>query len=358
MFSAGEGERIGIVLWPPDILKQRPSDLDSNTVDLAGRTMTLDDFEDADLGDGGQYISRWGGDPIRSDPQPQKGWFMPPTAFAYLNPAEAGEPQAHDPIYVPTALMPISAAKPVGSDDGVSADSAPVTFLPVALLTFEPYFDIDAEEWFVDVAMDGARATDPFIRLGLVRYQPNAIADHLKVSTPVRVWTQLSPRRILDIQYRPVSNGDIVLQAAVCGQSSDGIKPLPDDAQFLLDDDAARAVWENLQTPKMLLHVFHETDSRFGKRRARVFQDEMMCFNKANIVNGEMVWSISRTLPAARLSDLGPGQFVAVVEEIEERLPATYPSEPIKIADLLKKEVVRQSGPRFIARVPFYEIRP
>ena len=161
MFCSGEGERIGLVLWPPNIVNQRPSDLDDNTVDFAGRTMTLDDFEDADLGDGGRYISRWGGDPIRSDPEPQKGWFMPPTAFGCLNPAEAGEPQAHDPMYVPSALMPISAAEPAGSDARTSVDSAAVTFLPIALLTFEPYFDIDTEEWFVDVAMDAARATDP-----------------------------------------------------------------------------------------------------------------------------------------------------------------------------------------------------
>jgi hypothetical protein len=52
---------------------------------------------------------------------------------------------------------------------------------------------------------------------------------------------------------------------------------------------------------------------------------------------------------------LGPGRIVAVVEEVEERLPATYPSEPVKITDLLKEEVVRKSGPRFIVMVPFYE---
>jgi hypothetical protein len=229
MFSAGEGERIGIVLWPPNILKQNPIDLEGNTIEFAGRTMTLSDFVDADLGDGGQYISRWGGDPIRSDPTPQKGWFMPPTAFACLNPAEVGEPQAHDPKYVPCVNMPIAVARPAGSADGTS-DANAVTFMQVALLTFEPYFDIDAEEWFVDVAMDAARATDPFIRLGLARYQPNAVNDQLGVSTPVRVWTQLLPRRTLCVQPRPAKNGDIELNAVVRGQASDGIKPLPDDA--------------------------------------------------------------------------------------------------------------------------------
>lgn len=366
MFSAGEGERIGIVLWPPNIVdqvNQNPNNLEDNTIEFAGRTMTLSDFVDADLGDGGQYISRWGGDPIRSDPTPQKGWFMPPTAFACLNPAEAGEPQAHDPKYVPSASMPVSVAKPAGSADGTS-DANSVTSLQVALLTFEPYFDIDAEEWFVDVAMDAARATDPFIRLGLVRFQQNAVGDELRVSTPVRVWTQLPPRRTLSIQPRPAKNGDIALHAVVRGQASDGIKPLPDDAaEFLLNDlkdqkaaAARRAVWNRLQVPKMVLKVVHETeDDNLGRRQADVFPSETTNFDTGTIEDGEMVWSISVTMPQSRLNDLGPGQFVAIVEEIEERLPATYPKEPIKLTDLLKDEVVLQSGPRFIARVPFFE---
>ena len=253
MFSSGEGERIGIVLWPPDIVNmanRSPNDFEHNTVDFAGRTMTLDDFADADLGDGGQYISRWGGDPIRSDPMPQKGWFMPPTAFDCLNPAESGkqpkydptgpaciellkdgEPQAHDPMYCRALVtMPIS-TKPADSGDGTSDGDATLTFMQVALLTFEPYFDIDAEEWFVDVGMDAARPSDPFIRLGLVRYQPNAISDDLKVSTPVRVWTQLPPRRTLNVHHRPGSNGDMVLEAVVRGhaerwhQASSGRSP-------------------------------------------------------------------------------------------------------------------------------------
>lgn len=367
MFSAGEGERIGIVLWPPDIVKQNPNDLEDNTVKFAGRTMTLSDFVDADLGDGGQYISRWGGDPIRSDPTPQRGWFMPPIAFSCLNPAEAGEPQAHNPKYVPSVKMPIMVTRPPGSTDGTPvADS--LTFMQVALLTFEPYFDIEAEEWFVDIAMDAARATDPFIRLGLVRYQPNTVdrelqVPTLQVSTPVRVWTQLPPRRTLTLKSRLTKDGDVTLDGMVCGQASDGIKSLPDDAaEILLNDPngeaaaARRAVWNRLQRAKVVLKVLHETeDDDFGRRQTNVFPGETIDFDGGTMNDGIMAWPISVTIPQVRLTDLGPGRLVAIVEEIEERLPATYPSEPIKLTDLLKDEVVVQSGPRFIARVPFLD---
>jgi hypothetical protein len=337
MFSAGEGERIGIVLWPPNILKQDQSDLEQDTIEFAGRTMTLSDFVDADLGDGGQYISRCGGDPIRSDPAPQQGWFMPPTAFACLNPAEAGEPQAHDPKYVPSVNMPIAVAKQPGSADG-TADPNSVTFMPVALLTFEPYFDIDAEEWFIDVAMDAARATDPFIRLGLVRYQPSALdGQQIDVSTPVRVWTQLPPRRTLCVRPRP-EDGAIELHAVVRGQASDGIKPLPDDAAAVLlnnTSDAAsaarRAVWNRLQVAKMVLKIVHETeDGNFGRRQTNVFPSTTTNFDIGKIEDGETVWSTCVTIPQSRLNDLGAGQFVAIVEEIEERLPATYPQRTHK----------------------------
>lgn len=235
--------------------------------------------------------------------------------------------------------------------------------MPVALLTFKPYFDIDAEEWFVDVAMVAARATDPFIRLGLVRYQPNTLnGEQLEVSTPVRVWTQLPPRRTLCVRPQP-KDGAIELHAVVRGQASDGIKPLPDDAADVLlnnINDAAsaarRAVWNRLQVPKMVLRIVHETeDGNFGRRQTNVFPSKTTDFDIGKIENGETVWSTSVTIPQSRLKDLGPGQFVAVVEEIEERLPATYPNEPIKLTDLLNDDIVQQSGPRFIARVPFFE---
>jgi hypothetical protein len=148
--------------------------------------------------------------------------------------------------------MPVP-TKPVDPTDGTPANDAPVTILPVALLTFELNFDIDAEEWFIDVAMDLARAADPFIRLSLVRYQPNNISGSLKVSTPLRVWTQLPPRRVLKLLYWEEYNGNIVLQGFVHGQASDGIKPFPPDARFLLDDPNTRSVWDRLQGPKMLL---------------------------------------------------------------------------------------------------------
>lgn len=55
--------------------------------------------------------------------------------------------------------------------------------------------------------------------------------------------------------------------------------------------------------------------------------------------------------------DLGKGLYVAYLEEIEERMPATYPNEPIAPPTMFDGDTFRKSGPRFSARIPFYEER-
>jgi hypothetical protein len=349
-FSSGEDERLGIVLWPPRYLENPPSD--DNLVQTY-RAMSLPDFQDEDLGDGGQFISRWGGDPVRKDAEPQAGWFIPPAAFSFLDPAETNKdlhPPAtarkwpHDPKYVASELMPI-ADKP-----GTSTGDLPTikSWLAVSLLTFRPYFDIDAEEWFVDVPMSASRATDPFIRFGLVRYQENAIDATLRVSTPNRVWTQLPPRRELNVTGQMIG-GDLAANIVVRGQASDGVKDLPDFA------DAE--VGKRLAHPRMALTVLYETkDALGGRRQVDIGYVETKFDRPPPVVAGCFEWATGLTIQAERLQGLSGGQFVALVEEIEERLPATYSVEPKALKEAFAKDALVRAGPRFLARVPFWPI--
>ena len=100
------GERIAVVLWSPNIREQSLIGLDQNWVNVADRWMQLSNFDDADLADGGKFISRWG-DPIRSDPEPQKGFFMPWSAFDFFDDNKDAEKRPHDPQYVASARMPV-----------------------------------------------------------------------------------------------------------------------------------------------------------------------------------------------------------------------------------------------------------
>ena len=233
-FSAGEGERLGIVLWPPHYKEQTAKGIECDNLiwirdGKKYAELYLPDLMDGELGDGGAFVSRWGGDPIRGELTPQKGWFMPPTAFSCMDRSEYDEyfsgapdaPQrAHSPRYVEAIRMPVEASDPASPDDKTTPKPI-ASWLEVSLLTFEPYFDVEAEEWYVDVPMSLARATDPFIRFGLVRYQENAVADELKVSPPVRVWTQLPPQRELEVTSTRAGAGCEVV-ATARGQASAG----------------------------------------------------------------------------------------------------------------------------------------
>ncbi|WP_315718549.1 MULTISPECIES: hypothetical protein [unclassified Bradyrhizobium] len=198
-FTSGEGERLGIIMWPPEILRGRVSTRD-NTVrrdyDLASSAnadIEMKQFRDEDLGPGGSFVTRWGLDPTKEGGK--LGWITPPSAFADLAQAEidcgiASRVRKADPMYVPRASIPI----PI--DDGTGPRRR--VWMEAALLTFVPRFDIDHETWFCDVEFHADTAPEPFMRLGLVRYQPYAPPE-LRVSEPVVEWLQIPQHRAVTV---------------------------------------------------------------------------------------------------------------------------------------------------------------
>ena len=198
MYTSGEGERIGLILWPPNYLDQKETDLLNGIVRSENRVMRLSSFEDGDLGPGGAFITRWGGDPIRYDMSPQEHFFVPPSAFEDLKRLGEGP---HRPCYVPKALMPTEGLASAQISQATKDIQKKDSFCEVSLLTYEPCFDLDREEWYIDVDLRPSLATDPFVRLGLVRYQEHAISDDLKVSHPVTLWTQLLPTREVELYF-------------------------------------------------------------------------------------------------------------------------------------------------------------
>jgi len=69
----------------------------------------------------------------------------------------------------------------------------------VSLLTYRPRFDPDDETWFADVTIRPGADPQPFVRLGLVRYQPNA-SELLRVSEPVIEWAQIPEDRTVTVK--------------------------------------------------------------------------------------------------------------------------------------------------------------
>ena len=238
--TSGVEERLGIVLWPPNIVdawidtgepwdvvrlgrgeikRAEPlSPTDSKIFDLQelsnsnGPDWRRGFFTDADLGAGGPFITRWGADPIH--PEGELSWFIGLNSFKDLpywkataidsiaaEDKDTGllwpEEDIYRPRLVENVLMPLpKTSENAGGTDG---NVEPATlqrqqFMMVSLLTYAPRFDVDSERWYVDVEIDPGNSPDPFLRLGLVRFQPHASRE-LQVSFPTTEWVQIVGRQ-------------------------------------------------------------------------------------------------------------------------------------------------------------------
>lgn len=243
--TSGVDERVGIVLWPPNLIRIIPGnpakpDLAAGTIfrveplaaterekrEIPLTSLGADTREDwrkkgeiadDDLGPGGAFVSRWGADPIHA--VGAMTWLIDAKAFSNSSNSEemhalpldaiatAGEDSGllwpvgdtYRPRLVENVLMPI----PLNSDDdgpdekiAAAAEKAapppqfPSQFLMVSLMTYAPRFDADNETWHAEIDIDPGLAPDPFLRLGLVRFQPHADRE-LQVSHPVAEWVQV-----------------------------------------------------------------------------------------------------------------------------------------------------------------------
>ena len=400
-FSSGAGERLGIVLWPPDI--------HACAIDASGRGVSRDydvasygekpdidlgGWSDLDLGPGGAYVSRWGADPTKGGIRSLE-WIMPPSAFADLqgaayhmaNPPDGVKPfdiLANDEdeiVYVPRASMPLPVDR---TTDIPEAKKAVPDRLTVALLTYRPRFDIDSETWFVDVAIRPGATPDPFVRLGLVRYQPNAPYE-LRVSQPVIEWAQIlnartvtvsvdknAPKRVSVVVSgagkRFAARGDRghdatridhwmgrpLMKISVLRRREDGIEevarlgPGPDGASRAFSPLAQR-VW----IPRDKADLDRRLEIRPDGVQPEVLLGHPAISPTATADNGDLTWITAFDLDENPLSSDSSFVYSVFVEEVEASRPATYPSEPFvaDVAPPLENEVLVVSGPRFAARV-------
>lgn len=327
--------RIGLVLWPDRYRTQLASDLDENTIVLDGRKVGIGDFADADLAPIGAYVTRWGGDPVRVDPSPQRGFLIPPEAFADLSPPDR-DPAPHEPQMVDGRTLPTSG--------GLAEQHR-----RISLLTYEPRFDLDRQEWFVDVDLRPVRASEPFVRFGVVAYDTDAPSE-LQLSSPVTVTATLLPHRCLR-----VTTGRGHVGVELIGLGSLDIADLRDG----LSAEQA-AAFQMLRKPAVQLYLMHERTIDGRLIRTPVLEktkeeDDGAIWLTVRDVKGTLHWSTNLALPDVR--GLGDGQLVVYVEEVDRRMPATYESEPIDVATMFDPKRFVLSGPRFSARVPFHIVK-
>lgn len=369
-FSSGQGERLGVVLWPPAIFDgafaprtndQVTRDYDVDPAEAA--TMDMSGFSDLDLGPGGAYISRWGADPTNGGRR-EPAWLIPPSAFTQVDrdtgkdlpgrpllaaprpprrpwsPLDPGA-DADEVVYVPRATMPIP-----GDPTGIPG--APTPTMEVALLAYRPRFDIDAEHWYFDVEIDPLGMVEPFVRLGLVRYQANA-PKHLRVSEPVVEWAQLLPPRTVTVGLpRPGGDG-FPLTAAITGPAWSGADPdqarptgapMADPHRYPVMNAAVyRRGPDGIETLASLhdLSSKQTADGAAPSRAERTLDPDP----------GGLGWQTTFHLA----DDPADGTCSVVVWEVHRMRPASYAAEPFDPASPPDEDILAETGPRFAARV-------
>jgi hypothetical protein len=363
-FSSGEGEQIGLVVWPPNLKESDTASLNANkvpkraTLDGPSRNMELAMFADDDLGPGGKFVTRRGADPVRGGPRDSRH-FLGLDNFSQLEEIDAnGETLA---TYRPNEIMPVdeTLANLVTLEDGAQEESAQLqSTLNVGLILFTPRFNMEEEYWYADVDLGPRQASDPFVRLGLVRYQPNTSAA-LRVSNPVTQWIQLLPERKVTV----VSKKD-KLKVNVTGLATESAKeidykvgPPADESD---ESSKARIDRQTAAASPLIRAVLarETTNERYGpQRETLVLKTDTETGKEAHAVlitnsvkNGLGNWELDIDRKLLETADPGV-QFVLYLEEIEMRRPATYENEPVSPTDLFLDDPFVSSGPRFAMRV-------
>jgi hypothetical protein len=351
-FSSGEGERLGIVIWPPNLFGKNVGDVSNDVVkpppddrseiylrSLPDDGTAIHELQDTDLGPGGAWVTRWGADPIR-ELGAARGWLLSKDNFPRVATTRANFDQVPtDPLpeaqLVENVLMPVP----------VDADAPPLTeakppggFMAVSLITYAPRFDAEQELWYVDLNISPCTAVYPFVRLGMVRFQPNA-PRALQVSEPVVEWVQIMPERRLSgtatVRFDN-KKAQVVVAANVTGALSE---PGPANPSPSTSPE---------QAPQM----------HFSLLRRRPAQDNEPSDSEVvrlgpivqgpQCASGCMSWSASFELPKAEY-EAADSHWSVFVEEVDRFRPSSYDDEP-RYATRQDTAFV-DSGPRFCARL-------
>jgi hypothetical protein len=138
-FSSGDGEQLGVVLWPGG------GDVPTNVA---------------------QLVSTWGADPI---------WLGGPVSGDHPLPAD-----------LPLAVAPRT---------GLTLRELPAQPNAVAVAPHDVGYDPERRRWYADLAVKPGSAYFPFVRLALARYQPHSLAGVELSHVVLADFTQLAPGR-------------------------------------------------------------------------------------------------------------------------------------------------------------------
>lgn len=392
-FSSGEGERLGLIIWPPNHLKAPALSATDEEILLLhssgsgeGRVIKLDNFKDEQVGPGGTFITRWGGDPTKHDAAQQSRYLIPLNSFGDRpGGPTAGPDNPHIPELVEDVDVPY-----FKSEEGKDVAEQPEGYFRCSLLTYEPCFDLDREQWFVDINIVPEYTPNQFVRLGLVRFQRHAISSELRCSKPVTVWSQLLPQRQIICSVEPskaTTKPGKRVKVKVTGLAHLNVKtPVPfvpksqdeDRDNYLRKQELAL---NKLQRPFFNFNIVHEVERNGRTHRNPVRTLDPQSSSQVILPPGEhglATWEFEAQMDETHLEELGEGRFYVFSEEREYAMPARYGDDPVEPTeapdnessantsaphrepilpqDMFDAKTFVRSGTRFSARVDLTEL--
>lgn len=392
-FSSGEGERLGLIIWPPNHLKAPVLSATDEEVFLLhssgsgeGRVIKLDNFKDEQVGPGGTFITRWGGDPTKHDAAQQSRYLIPLNSFGDRpGGPTAGPDNPHVPELVEDVDVPY-----FKSEEGKDVAEQPEGYFRCSLLTYEPCFDLDREQWFVDINIVPEYTPNQFVRLGLVRFQPHAVSNELRCSKPVTVWSQLVPQRQIICSVEPskaATQPGKRVKIKVTGLAHLNVKTPAPFVPKSQDEDRDKQLrrqelaLNKLQRPFFNFNIVHEVERTGRTHRNPVRMLDPQSSSQVILPPGEhglATWEFEAQMDETHLKELGEGRLYVFAEEREYAMPARYGDkplepteapdeessantsaeyrEPILPQDMFDARTFVRSGTRFSARVDLSEL--
>ncbi len=102
----------------------------------------------------------------------------------------------------------------IAQASGVSLAAPDVENLQVDVVAFATRFDPERKLWFADLTLDHGDTYMPFVRLALVRYQPEALPDARISRAVLADFAQLTPDRALLVHADPVQTRSLRVQVS------------------------------------------------------------------------------------------------------------------------------------------------
>jgi hypothetical protein len=296
--GSGENELLGVVCWPP-YLFGFDGPIEPACFSDKPSVLPIDEIANVrQYGGVEPWVTRWGADPTKVSEGRLSNWI----------PADRLKGWAKTGRMLDLPLPDSSdAASPAQSS------SRPTCFGKVAVAGFAPTFDGVENRWICDIELEG-NGYFPFVRFGLVRWQPLSIPG-FELSTPVAEWIQTPPRR--EIIARVSQDGAVKVTASGAGYyqsrtQASGQTTIVVNGRELDRADRPIMIFRLMELRGQLPNDSADTlNEALAVPVAEFGQDEWEVW--ANTTETGVSWSIDFKLPAQRRGR----RFIVFLEEYE-----------------------------------------